>query len=482
MLIGSDNAERIWNFLKSKGLNDYAAAGCLGNLDAESGLSPKNLQDSCQTRLGFNDDEYTALVDSGVYTRTQFIYDQSGYGIAQWTYFSRKAALYDYAKSRSRSIGDLQIQLEFFYKELSESFPVVLSGLKTVKLVRDASELILLKYECPEDTGEAVRIKRASLSQKYYTRFSTNQNKEVVMGYITFAKGTSKQLSEHFNSTEFDCHGSGCCSQTKVNEKLIKYLEQIRTHFNAPVTITSPYRCPIHNSRPSVGGAPGSRHTKGDAADIVVKGIAPRKVAQYAESIGVLGVGLYETSKDGFFVHIDARDYKSFWYGQSEQAVTTFGVYSGPGNANPNIQNTNNLNTILNVGDRGSAVKSMQEKLIKLGFYCGDAGADGDFGQATYNAVKNFQKKIGGLVIDGIAGCQTLTAIDKALSALTSSKNGTVKITADILNVRSGPGMGYAVVSNVRKGTIYKLVEETTGWGKIENPSGWISSQYYENV
>lgn len=302
------------------------------------------------------------------------------------------------------------------------------------------------------------------------------------MGYITFAKGTSKQLSAHFNSTEFDCHGSGCCTQTVINEKLIEHLEKIRTHFNVPITITSPYRCPVHNSRPSVGGAPGSRHTKGDAADIVVKGVAPRMVAQYAESIGILGVGLYETDKDGYFVHIDTRDYKSFWYGQSQKSITTFGAYSNSGNSAPNVQGTNSLDTILNIGDRGSAVKSMQEKLVKLGFSCGDAGADGDFGQDTYNAVKNFQRKIGGILIDGIAGSQTLVAIDKALSALSSNGSKSVKITANILNVRSGPSMSHSIVSNVRKDAVCTLIDETAGWGKIESPSGWISSQYYEKI
>jgi uncharacterized protein YcbK (DUF882 family) len=66
------------------------------------------------------------------------------------------------------------------------------------------------------------------------------------------------------------------------------------------------------------GCAPGSRHSKGDAADIVVKGVSSREVAKYAESIGIKGIGLYETSADGHFTHIDTRTSKSFWYGQSE--------------------------------------------------------------------------------------------------------------------------------------------------------------------
>ena len=51
MLIGTTNEQKIWNFFKSKGLNDYACAGILGNADAESGLKPNNLQDTYQRKL-----------------------------------------------------------------------------------------------------------------------------------------------------------------------------------------------------------------------------------------------------------------------------------------------------------------------------------------------------------------------------------------------------------------------------------------------
>jgi len=57
----------------------------------------------------------------------------------------------------------------------------------------------------------------------------------------------------------------------------------------------------------------------------VVSGVSSREVAKYAESIGILGIGLYETSNDGFFTHIDTRTTKSFWYGQNEQPRSTFG-------------------------------------------------------------------------------------------------------------------------------------------------------------
>ena len=139
----------------------------------------------------------------------------------------------------------------------------------------------------------------------------------------TFVKGKPTSLSTNFKSTEFDCHGSGCCTQTKVDDKLVQYLQQIRNHFGKPVNVSSGYRCETHNK--NIGGATGSRHSKGQAADIYISGVTPAEIAKYAESIGILGIGLYETDADGHFVHVDTRETKSFWYGQAEKARTTFG-------------------------------------------------------------------------------------------------------------------------------------------------------------
>ena len=66
-LKGSNNEEKIWNYLKSKGLNDYGISGLMGNLHAESALIPTNLQNSYEKKLGFTDTTYTNAVDNGTY-------------------------------------------------------------------------------------------------------------------------------------------------------------------------------------------------------------------------------------------------------------------------------------------------------------------------------------------------------------------------------------------------------------------------------
>ena len=318
-LIGKNVEEQIWNFLKSKGLNDYGVASLMGNMYAESGLNPKNLENTGNSRLGMTDEAYTADVDSGIYTKEQFMYDGFGYGICQWTYWSRAKALYEFAKSKNVSIGNLEMQLSFMYKELSESYPSVLNTLKNATSVLEASNAVLLNYERPADQSIAVQNKRASYGQKYYDKYAGGVNVSVK----TYSKGADVKLSANFKSYEFDCHGSGCCGITLIDDELVEYLQKIRDHFGKKIKITSGYRCPTHNK--NIGSGTGSYHAKGKAVDIQVEDTEPREVAKYAESIGVLGIGLYETSNDGFFVHIDTRTTKAFWYGQAQAYRSTFG-------------------------------------------------------------------------------------------------------------------------------------------------------------
>lgn len=163
-----DTAKTIWDYLKGKGLNNYAVAGIMGNLYAESGLSANNLQNTYEKKFGVTDAQYTANVDVGHYTN--FVKDSAGYGIAQWTYWSRKEGLLKYAQSQKKSIGDLTMQLEFMWQEL-QGYKKTMQVLAAAKSVREASDVMLLDYERPTDQSEAVKVKRANYGQGYYNKF-----------------------------------------------------------------------------------------------------------------------------------------------------------------------------------------------------------------------------------------------------------------------------------------------------------------------
>ena len=123
----------IHDYLRAKGLNEYGVAGLMGNLFAESGLNPRNLQNSYEKSLSMNDNAYVTAVDNGTYTN--FVYDKAGFGLAQWTYWSRKQNLLNFARAAGKSIGDLIMQLDFLWKELSESYPGGVSVLKSATSV-----------------------------------------------------------------------------------------------------------------------------------------------------------------------------------------------------------------------------------------------------------------------------------------------------------------------------------------------------------
>ena len=162
--------EKIWRYLKDAGLSDCGAAGLMGNLYAESGLSPINLQNTYNKKLGMTDEEYTAAVDSGKYKN--FVRDSAGYGIAQWTFWSRKQGLLNYTKAAGKSVGDLEAQLGFLMQELSGGYAYLLNILKTASTVLEASNAVLLNFERPADQSETVQKKRAAYGQSFYDKYA----------------------------------------------------------------------------------------------------------------------------------------------------------------------------------------------------------------------------------------------------------------------------------------------------------------------
>lgn len=116
--------------------------------------------------------------------------------------------------------------------------------------------------------------------------------------------------SKWFKPAEFACR-CGCGFGTKaddVNAGLLEVLDDVREHFGKPVYVVSGCRCNKHNTK--VGGAKGSKHMLGIAADIKVRGVEPIEVWGYLTEKypNKFGIGLYKT-----WVHIDTRSSKARW-------------------------------------------------------------------------------------------------------------------------------------------------------------------------
>ena len=167
----TDPEKTIWNTLKAAIGNAYGTAGLMGNLYAESALKPGNLQNTGNKALGMTDEQFVAAVDSGEYSADKFIHDGYGMGLAQWTYYTRKQALLNFVKAAGRSIGDLETQLAFLLQEI-KGYTSVWNTLTSATSVREASDVVLKKYERPANQSESVQVKRASYGQQYYDKYA----------------------------------------------------------------------------------------------------------------------------------------------------------------------------------------------------------------------------------------------------------------------------------------------------------------------
>lgn len=168
----------IWDLLKAKGFSDVAAAAIIGNMEAESNCIPYRIQGDFSAGYQKSKD-YTANVDHGVISKDDFIYHGpggGGYGLMQWTYFSRKAGLYDLTVPKSISIGDEAQQVNWLVEELNQGeFQSVMGTLVLSNSIRECSDSLIKKYLRPADQSEAACVQRAKLGQDFYNEFAIGQ-------------------------------------------------------------------------------------------------------------------------------------------------------------------------------------------------------------------------------------------------------------------------------------------------------------------
>lgn len=147
---------------------------------------------------------------------------------------------------------------------------------------------------------------------------------------------------------------------------------------------------------------------------------------------------------------------------------------------------------ILKNGHSGNDVQELQKLLIQLAHATGDKeylvgswGADGDFGDATEEAVRHLQK-VAMIDVDGEAGPQTLEALYGALESIPDETGSvsaqSVRIEGGNCYVRNASNTGGDRLGVAKEGTVLKYMGETSenGWRKVEykNAEGWVSGKY----
>lgn len=168
-------------------MSKAGACGLMGNMKLESAMRANNAQDG-MTKM--TDAEYTAAVDKGTYTN--FARDAVGYGLCQWTYWTRKAALLSYAQNKGVSVGDEAMQVSFAIQELKRDYSALWSFLCKTDSVYDAASRVCTEYERPAVNNISAR---AAAANQYYSSFTGTAEKETVKNEFwpprTLAKGMS---------------------------------------------------------------------------------------------------------------------------------------------------------------------------------------------------------------------------------------------------------------------------------------------------
>lgn len=113
--------QTIYNTLIQSGMTREAALGMMGNMMCESGLEANRVQGDFSPFRTVSK-SYTARVDNGSIGREDFGKAGIGFGLCQWTFYSRRFALFDFWKDYGGSIGDPVMQARFCVKELKENY------------------------------------------------------------------------------------------------------------------------------------------------------------------------------------------------------------------------------------------------------------------------------------------------------------------------------------------------------------------------
>lgn len=505
------NEEKIWTALLSAIGNPYGAAGLMGNLYAESALNPRNLQQTFEKKLGYTDDSYTVAVDSGIYSN--FVHDGAGYGLAQWTYWSRKVKLLTFACLRGASIGDLDMQLAFLIQEI-EGYTAVWAALTGAKSIRAASDAVLTGYEKPKDQGEAVRQKRAAFGQRFFDAYATKKESDtmatVMLGSARIdenGKATGgkagDQTGKEVSTQSWYKHSKGWrvfrAKDPAVAEKIARNMQAACD--NSHIGYDQGQRSTLYNVSKPLGFdcKAVTTNCETDCSALV------RVCCAYA---GVMLPDIRTTNEpsallaSGAFTELTGAKYtdRADYLRRGDILCTrtqghTVVVLSSGGKAGTDTAPVEGLRR----GDYGSAVTTMQKALLAWKPGClPKYGADGDFGSETEAAVAAFQEAAG-LPVTGIyddATRQVLSlgvppepAPEPAAPNTDAPPEGPEWVLASggDVNVRAEPGTDAPIVGVLHRMDCVPYQGETRQWGGrdwhkilLDDETGWVSSKYTE--
>ena len=421
-------SKKIWDYLINAGMTSAGAAGMMGNMYAESGLVSNRVELLCLKRLKergkyYTDATYTAFVDDGTISKAEFLNPlpgrQYGYGLCQWTSPSRKSGLYNLAKSRKTSIGDMGTQLEFLIGELQTSYPSVWQVLTSTGDIRAASDTVLVKFEIPDDASKYKdqRYRYALAKYKEYAKEAERMTEAQAIDKVLAIAQAEVGYKEKASASGLDDKNAnpGSGNYTKYGRDM---------HNLQPANMDYPAAwcdCFVDWCMYKAFGAQAARRVLcGDFDDYTVNSANYYKKAGrwankpvrgyqifFKNSGGICHTGLVKNVVDGHVITIEGNKnnaVREMSYLINDSSIAGYGMplYSAVSSEpEPSHKYTGECTVKtyqLIKGDNGDAVKALQALLNMRGFKGSNGKAlevDGAFGAQTEAAVTACQKKAG---------------------------------------------------------------------------------------
>ena len=518
-----DEPKHIWDRLYSVIQNPFGVAGVMGNFRAESNCRANNLQNSYEKSLGMTDEQYTAAVDSGTYTN--FVHDSAGYGLYQATFWSIKESLLNFAKAQGKSIGDRDMQVDWFIQAMKNDYTAIWKVLTTATSVREASDAVLLKFERPADQSEAVQVKRAGYGEEFLAKYGggepvedkpeeTSQDTSRVVlsaAHARYINSTGTHYISNSGSDENGGYSGGQAGDQNGKEW------RMRDWYNRPWSCVLRYPDQTAALKLAMLGinAALNDHVGYDQSQnrtylkqLKAVGWKPSKITVDCEADCSAGVCANVTAV-GYLLGIPAlQNHTGTYTGNMRAALTkagfqlltdskylTSGDYLLPGDI------------LLNDGHHTATNVTIGKK-VKGDWNPGvpSSGSVAPFQPVTPVPVQTKYYRVRKSWADKQSQIGAYTVFQNAVNAVDANPeyaafddNGNqvypvvqtaftpylVKVSIEDLNYRKGPSTSYASYGHIPVG-VYTIVEEQDGWGLLkayaDKRNGWISLAYTTRI
>jgi len=447
----------LYRAFRKAGMTIEGACSSLAQIQKESRFIVNNVQDGC----GWTDDDYTWAVDNGTYG--DFCTDEIGYGLIQLTHSDRKTAFWNFTQIRKQSIGDLDNQTAYILWELYKKFPGIWAQLCTSHDLYALTWLLLDKWENP-DEKEQNMIERYGFAQEWLKQAqaleasgalneeedtqqqSQTSGVEAAIGKVLALAKSEVNYREKANNQALDVKdgNAGSGNFTKYARDLdaeptfyngkkqgfawcdVFYDWLFKTCFGADLAMRM--LCQPQNSA-GAGCSYSAQYYK--AAGRWTRDPQPGDQIFFFDDSGQINhTGIVESVDGNTVTTIEGNSSDRVarrQYDINSGYIAGYGrplweLAAGASNSGGPVQTTINVNVngnikmILKLGDTGEQVALMQERLKAAGYDLGPDGVDGEFGDNTLAALKQYQKDRN-LGECGYFGTQTFKAMKSEADA-----------------------------------------------------------------